>query len=64
MSDADVSPRTRELGDRILDAIRGHVSRSLSPLNTRLRAAEARCESADQLIADLEARLAALEAKQ
>lgn len=58
-----MSPETKALGDRVIEAVRGHVARSLAPLLQRLDAHARRAESTDQLLADLERRIVELEAK-
>jgi hypothetical protein len=53
----------KALGDRVIEAVRSHVARSLAPLLARLDQHAARAESTDQLLADLERRIAELEAR-
>ncbi len=60
---SELSPSMRAVGDGVIAAVRGYVSRALAPLLARLDQHARRAESTDELLADLERRVAELEAK-
>ncbi|MCO5105447.1 MAG: hypothetical protein M9907_00015 [Burkholderiaceae bacterium] len=64
MDGSEPSPDVRATGDAVIAAVRSFVGRALAPLIERLDALARRAESTDQLVADLEARLAAVEARE
>ena len=59
----DLSPATRAIGDQVIASIRDFVGRATAPLIARLDQHARRAESTDMLLADLERRVAELEAK-
>ncbi len=58
-----MTPELREIGDRVIGAVKEHVARAVRPLVERLDAHARRAESTDQLLADLERRISELEAR-
>jgi hypothetical protein len=52
----------KQLGNDMVEAVADFVRRSLVPVDARLKEQSTRQESTDQLIADLERRVAELEA--
>ncbi len=58
-----MTPELKEVGDGVIAAVKGHVARALAPLLARLDQHARRAESTDELLADLERRVAELEAK-
>lgn len=57
----NLSPEVRATGDAVITAVRSFVARAIAPLVQRLDAHARRAESADELVADLDARLASIE---
>lgn len=54
-------PELKEVGDAVITGVRAYVARALAPLIERLDQHARRAESTDQLLADLERRIAELE---
>jgi hypothetical protein len=58
-----LSPELQAVGDRVVASVKEHVARATRPLIERLERHARRAESTDQLLADLERRIAELEAR-
>lgn len=58
---SELSPSMRAVGDSVIDAVRGYVSRALAPLLARLDQHARRAETSDAVLADLDARIEAAE---
>ena len=58
-----MTPELKEVGDRVITAVREHVARAVRPLVERLDQHARRAESTDELLADLERRVAELETR-
>ena len=53
----------KSMAEGTVDAVKSYIARALGPLQERIALLATQRESADQLLADLDARIAALENK-
>lgn len=58
-----MTPEIKAIGDGVIASVKEHVARALAPLLARLDQHARRAESTDELLADLERRVAELESR-